>query len=179
MASLTVYMILKGSLRRKQSSKKQDFLLCPETVLAMPYSPHCFSTPPSPPPAGHPHPSQQDPREASRHSGCSAWRDLRPFSSPPCQARLGQTKHLAREERSLLILASGSPPRQQQQLNRYGKLGSTEVRAGSRCLQTAHAATCCQLNINWWWAGGEPRWLGLRQILPPSSRDGGRKNCSS
>lgn len=38
------------------------------------------------------------------------------------------------EKSSLLILASSSPPRQRQRLNRYGKLGSREVRAGRRCL---------------------------------------------
>lgn len=76
------------------------------------------------------------------------------------------------EKSSLLILVSSSPPRQWQQLNRYGKLGSREVRAGRRCLQTAHVLTAKYKPV----AGrGQMCWLGLKQILLPLPRDRAKK----
>lgn len=176
MASLTVYMIFKARLRRKQSSENQDFLPCPETILAMPYSPHCFSIPTSTPPAGH-HSVQRDPREAGRHAGHSAWRDLRPCSSPPRQAPLGQTQHLAREELPanfslrLSTQAAAAQPLWKTGQHR-GEGWETLPSKGPR----GHALPAKYKPV----AGrGELCWLGLKQILPLSPKDGARRNCSS
>jgi len=93
----------------------------------------------------------------------------------PSPGSAGVRRSIWQEKSSLLILASGSPPRQRQ-LNRYGKLGSTEVRAGRCCLPTAHTLPDKYKPA----AGrGEPRWLGLKQILPSSPRGGARTNCRS
>lgn len=153
----------------KQSSENQDFLPCAKTVLAMPYSPHCFIFHL----AGHPYLLQRDPREASRHDRHSVRRDLRLFSSPPCQARLGQTQHLAREllPANFSLRLSTQAAAAAQPL--WKAMGSTEVRAGRRCLQMARVATRCQLNINPWQAGGN------HTEANPSPGDGARTNCSS
>lgn len=126
LASLTVYTIFKGRL----SSENQDFLPCPKTVLPMSYSLHCFSIPTSNPPGGASPTPRHETLEmpaGTRWALCVERFKTVFLSFSPGSA--GSDTAIWQEKSSLLILASGSPPRQQQ-LNRCGKPGRAEVRAG-------------------------------------------------
>lgn len=170
-------MIFKGRRRRKQSSENQDFLTCPETILAMSYSPCCFSIPPSTPQGGIPTPHNETPREAGRHAGCSAWRDLRPFSSPPSQAGLGQMQHLAREELPAnFSLQLSTQAAAAQPLWKAGQhRGESWETLPSNCPH-GHTLPAKYTPVV---SSGEQPWLGLKQIPPSSPRDRARTNCSS
>lgn len=129
-------------------------LMCPAAspfphTPMLPDAPHPFSIPPM----GHP--VHQGTQKASS-TPCAPPRGIQgcfplPFASPSYVRRC-----VWQEQRSPLILAPGSLPRQ---LEGCGKPGSTEVRAG-RCLQTARTP---QLNISLWWAGGQ-------ELGPPHQR---------
>lgn len=100
---------------------------------------------PKHPRARHPHPWQGTLPEGSRHAGCSAWRDLRAFSSLPRQAQLGQTQHLAREKlpANFSLRLSTQAAAAAQPLCKAGQ------RRGEGCGTTAH----CWLKTPEWRAG--------------------------
>jgi len=69
LASPTVYTMFQARPRRKQSSENQDFLPCPETILAMPNSPHCFNILPSTPRQGIPTARNETPEKLAGRPG--------------------------------------------------------------------------------------------------------------
>lgn len=127
--------------------------------------------PPKHPRARHPHPWQGTLPEGSRHTGCSAWRDLRAFSSLPRQAQLGQTQHLAKEELPAnfsLRLSTQAAAAAAQPLCKAGQ------RRGEGCGTTAH----CRLKTPEWRAGAATL-TGAGANPSPRLSDGARTNCSS
>lgn len=126
--------------------------------------------PPKHPRARHPHPWQGTLPEGSRHAGCSAWRDLRAFSSLPRQAQLGQTQHLAREKlpANFSLRLSTQAAAAAQPLCKAGQ------RRGEGCGTTAH----CRLKTPEWRAGAATL-TGAGANPSPWLSDGARTNCSS